>query len=117
MNYVHSGKLTKEQAINGSHLSEIDLPFSFKFYDEKYDKIWVNPNGAIQFNGTNPCSNTFMAYDCSFRNDYNNLIAALVTDFNPKEFSDSNIYFRIDPGNVFVDILYKSLAFLKRRRG
>ena len=95
-------------------LSKVDLPFLFQFYDENYKQIWVNPNGAIQFDDTNQCSNTFMAYDCSFHTAYNNLIASLVTDLNPKEFDDSKIYYRKDPGNGFVDIMYKNIPLFQQ---
>ena len=99
--------------VDDSPVAKVGLPFSFAFFDSLHDQIWINPNGAIQFDGVNQCGRTFMSYDCSFQNAYNNLIAAFVTDLNPKAYSDAAIYFRNDTAHV--DILYKGIPFFQQR--
>jgi hypothetical protein len=73
----------------------VRLPFTFTFFGQLFDKIWANPNGLIQFDPLLPCGR-FAPYwfggDNNLNNSYYNQVAGYVTDLNPADSPDVNIY-------------------------
>ena len=72
--------------VDDSPLEEVEMSFDFPYLlgYQSFQKIYPSPNGAIQFQSTSPCGSSFSSYTCGLSNAYYNLLAPLVTDFNPK---------------------------------
>ena len=51
-------------------LDLVGLPFPFFFYGERKLHVWINPNGAIQFDSKPPCHCCFSANNCDFNSSY-----------------------------------------------
>jgi hypothetical protein len=77
-------------------LQVVPLPFKFPFFGDAKNAVAISPNGGLNFNLAPPCcclpplqcslecAFSLGSY-CNLENSYRNIIAPLVTDYNPAQ--------------------------------
>ena len=91
----------------------IDLGFSFPYHPmhRTIKKIWPSPNGAVQMIQKDQCGTSYMSYNCDFTNSYYDLIAPLVTDFNPSYTKNAQVLVKKRPRSA--DILFLEMPLYR----
>jgi hypothetical protein len=103
----HEGEVVELSILNkadDSPFIRIDLAFTFPFFGVNLDRVFVNPNGALHKSSAIVCSGFFATDTCSLHDDtYYGLIAGLLADLYPFNSSLSNITYRADSDQLFVN--------------
>lgn len=74
-------------------LDPIALPFNVSFYGQSMSQLNLGANGFLRVVSTSPCSGSFAFGSCDTVDGYSGIIAPLVTDFDPGNYYDSEIYY------------------------
>jgi outer membrane protein assembly factor BamB len=102
--------LSQTNEANDSPFTRIDLPFNFPVFGTTWNRVFVNPNGALHQTSALPCkSGAFYGTVATggtcqwFQNSYYGLIAGFLADLNPYVSSASNITYRVTNEHLFVN--------------
>lgn len=74
----------------------------FPFYGHYHDKIYIDPNGFVSVVDRKCVSSGFCNWQTGNDATYKRYIAPLMTDFNPKGFKFSKVYFVVSSSEMII---------------